>query len=338
MSDARVWIHIGLPKTGTSAVQSSFADARATLREAGLLYPETGEVGGGHARLAWPFLSPTRKERADVKEKLDEAEAERLWDTLADEVSSAGAADTLLSSEYFSEIEPHVLAGLAHRFSGGVRVLVYLRSQDELIESGYNQEVKAGLTSTEFRMPSRPVPSYDYATLLGKWSEAFGRDNITVRLYDAAIAASGAERDVAAAIGLEPTTLERSTFVANPSLHPALVELQRRLNALGEPRSALVPQLQSVVAASGERVPHLLSARQRRAILELYAESNQTVARDYFGIQNGQLFPQPDDDAPRTQHADALEFVSRAMALTWEELAGLRQEVRELSERLGPAS
>ncbi len=151
------------------------------------------------------------------------------------------------------------------------------------------------------------------------------------------MAESGAERDVADAIGLDPSVVTRSTFVANPSLHPALVELQRRLNALGGNRSPLVPQLQAVVAASGGRVPHLLTARQRRAILELYAESNQAVARDYFGIGNGQLFPQPDEDPPRTEQTDALELVCRSLALTWEELATLREEVRELSERVGPA-
>ena len=51
MSDKRLIIHPGFHKSGTTALQESFALNRALLREHGILYPRIGTKA--HHRVAW---------------------------------------------------------------------------------------------------------------------------------------------------------------------------------------------------------------------------------------------------------------------------------------------
>lgn len=331
----QVWIHVGLPKTGTSAVQSTFAREREGLRRQGLLYPHTGEIGGGHARLAWPLLTPERQARGDILEHLSAQQGQSLWEELRREIEDSPCRKVFISTEYLSEVEPKIIAQHLHGLDAEVRILVYLRRQDELIESGYNQQVKAGLTSELFRVPQY-LADYDYEKRLATWAAAFGRANVTARRYDTSVARMGVVQDIGAVVGVEVSGFKVSTSTSNPSLHPAVVEVQRLANLVGMTSAPPIEALQARLGAlPGRSGQGFLTSDQRREILQTYAESNATVARDYFDDPDGQLFAAPDAEAadvPREIPDESLPFL--LALLMWQahtsEIDVLRREIEQL--------
>ena len=44
-TNKRIWIHVGWPKTGTTAIQRYLAANSESLKRMGVLYPESGRYG-----------------------------------------------------------------------------------------------------------------------------------------------------------------------------------------------------------------------------------------------------------------------------------------------------
>ena len=78
---------------------------------------------------------------------------------------------------------------LKKAFSGhAVKIIFYVRRQDDRIESNYNQAVKeisyrSPHTFTQF-LGNGYKSILDYYQVLLPWSDAFGRENIIVRCYE----------------------------------------------------------------------------------------------------------------------------------------------------------
>ena len=136
----RLYVHCGLHKTGTTALQDFLAAQAATLARAGVLYPRAGRPGvaGGQHNIAWRLAGDRRFDPA--------------WgdlDALAAEIDGFDG-DVALSSEDFEGLltTPGGLAPLADLAAAGGRALVlilYVRHQADYLESLYYQCLKAGL-------------------------------------------------------------------------------------------------------------------------------------------------------------------------------------------------
>ncbi|MEW9799428.1 hypothetical protein [Alteromonas sp. CYL-A6] len=125
----QTWLHIGPPKTGTSAIQRWLVSNRDLLTEHGIFYPEhelgPNGISSGHLHC---LLSQT-----DAGWEVDETKVSRLLKAFED----SGCNRLLLSSEYFFyHIDTLV------RLLPGVRVVAYIRCPMETYESAYNQGVK----------------------------------------------------------------------------------------------------------------------------------------------------------------------------------------------------
>ena len=135
----RLFVHCGLHKTGTTAIQRFMRDQADTLAGAGVLYPTAGRPGrsGGHHNLAWELA---RDRRYDPH-----------WGnlaTLAQEIAGFDG-DVVLSSEDFESLltMPDGLKPLAELAAAGGRTLtpiLYVRHQADYLESLYYQCLKAG--------------------------------------------------------------------------------------------------------------------------------------------------------------------------------------------------
>jgi hypothetical protein len=135
-----LFIHAGLHKTGTTAVQQAFSTGAAALRARGLLYPESGrhELLDGQHNLAWQIVGDGQFEpsRGGAEE-------------VAQEIGRFGG-DAILSSEDFETVlaDPARLAPLLrHRALRRHRptVVVYLRPQADYAESLYAEMLEHGL-------------------------------------------------------------------------------------------------------------------------------------------------------------------------------------------------
>jgi hypothetical protein len=123
------FVHCGLHKTGTTAIQLKMAQDRATLRlRHNILYPATRDDHAGHHNLAWELGGDSRFDPRALT--IAKATAEII----------AFAGDAVLSSEDFETFlhDPAKLAPLVQplRDSGrDVRLLVYFREPNAYTES-----------------------------------------------------------------------------------------------------------------------------------------------------------------------------------------------------------
>ena len=140
--DARpvLFIHAGLHKTGTTALQKSLAQNRESLGAHGILYPAAGCPGDAPAQhnIAWQLARDWRFHSAYGT--LDDA---------AEEIAGHGG-NAIISSEDFESIlrRPDLVGRLAHhpRLRGHRVVLViYLREQCSYVQSLFLQLTRNGL-------------------------------------------------------------------------------------------------------------------------------------------------------------------------------------------------
>ena len=163
----RLYLHVGLHKTGTSSLQRLLLENRAALAAAGVgLAPFQDPRNGSHH----PILAALERDGAEaVFARVAAAPGERL----------------LLSAEELSQEmnnRPDHLAALAaaagRRFE--THVVVFLRRQDFLKESVYAEAVKGWYCGT---IADDDHYDFDHASRLARLEAAFGAGRLHVALY-----------------------------------------------------------------------------------------------------------------------------------------------------------
>ena len=190
-----LYLHIGTPKTGTSALQYFCAGNRKILEEKGIYYPDLGfrfpDIGK-HRNAH--FLS--YKEYINKKEKLRDHEVERkIREEGIQKLEEAFQThDTiLLSDEHIwneKEMTGETLPALQQRFKEQdvqIKIIVYLRRQDQVIQSFWAQKIKESSTITfDNYMKKEKYRHFrlDYAARLQEFADIVGMDNLIVRCYE----------------------------------------------------------------------------------------------------------------------------------------------------------
>ena len=175
MTKPKIWLHIGIPKTGTTAFQSFCILHEDKLARQKILYPQTGRLGVAHHKLAWAIT--------EVGPEIDRA----IYADLKAEILSSGATDVIISSEVFF-VTPNlkVLSALLSDFD--VRILAFLRHQLVWYPAMYQQYIK----QNEYRLHDKleqsavmdvPYAHLDYHKQISMWAEGFGKDSITAFPY-----------------------------------------------------------------------------------------------------------------------------------------------------------
>lgn len=302
-----LYIHIGGHKTGTSAIQTFLSLNRNLLKTKGVLYPGK--------RLAHHDLA--REFRNASLEHIRRENPKPLG--YLHEITRGGYPKSILSSEGFEgpKIAVNTLRDVIPD-DYEVKIIFYVRRQDERLESGYNQHVKglrirdtkkfsSGMAFTRLHnKDGKGIPAFlDYYRVLSPWRETFGKENIIVRCYEKEQMPDGIFKDFCTVIGLD---LEPEYKIpdgrVNPSLDWNTIEIIRLCNEqFSDDRRFhrwLIRALNKINKADPSRKQYLLSPQQRRDLIERCAESNEKVAREYLGREDGVLFyaPLPEPDEP----------------------------------------
>lgn len=169
-NQCRYILHIGRNKTGTSALQQFFYKHRASLRDHGVLYPDIGIAGSGHHGIASYF--------AKIPQELYPPSPTWHEDLLRE---SENFPAVLLSSEAFSVRDP---ARIAEYFPPAqTQIVLFVREHVSYMTSWYQQSVKASNTTSTLREFVEQHAS-PHADLIERWMKIFGRDHVTVQVYD----------------------------------------------------------------------------------------------------------------------------------------------------------
>ena len=290
---ARVVLHIGTHKTGSTAVQEAFASNRGLLRRHGIVYPVVKIGYAGHHGLAALW-------NRDLQLYEPRGGAEAAWRTLARR--HAGEPGVLvLSSEELSRI--HGVGRVDYRFVrdalGGferVDVLCLLRDQLSFLQSSYLENVKPDPRKDRRRAPVPPWPHFlaralkdppapgrqlDHNVLLDELDEAFGPGRVHVLPYD------GAREHPGGAIGLvldhvgcgldwRALSLPLGTRF-NVTNDPLSVWAAAQVSAPRRPEGALVERVRAVVAERFGPRTTLYTTAEIRAVQERFEAANRRL-------------------------------------------------------------
>lgn len=229
---SRVFLHIGLPKTGTTYLQDCLWANKQQLAARGVLLP------GRHRRR---HLLASLDLRDDPNLAQRPGDVEAPWQELVDEARTWDG-ETVISHEFFASAAPHQVQRAVDAFPGAeVHVLVTARAMVGLGVSRWQEWVKNGGKKGIDRYPPRadydPTDewgwgSFDLADVLARWGSVIPHE----RIHVLPMASSGADpRDLwlrfLSVLGLDAEGLEAPEQQANRSLGLVEVELLRRVNA-----------------------------------------------------------------------------------------------------------
>ncbi|BBK36537.1 hypothetical protein STAQ_16150 [Allostella sp. ATCC 35155] len=307
----RLFMHIGLHKTGTTSLQSYFARNRDTLAASGLTVPRAGvpRQFDGHHLLPWTLNSK-------YPERLSGIDPDTLWNGLRSELESAGTANAILSSEDFSLLDDRQVERLGALLDGfDIVPIIILRRPGDVLEGGYRTHVVSGgdLPLRQF-MNHGQRPYYDYLSLLRRWRRLPGVSSMLVGSYDDPAVGRDIVRTVLTWLGHTPPP---PTGAAEPRLNiglpAALIELARSLRASGVERARADAWLEAMGKLPFTRAqiaePRLLSAEFEHTIdVDYCRQLDQIEADPQLAPHILGRLPRPEPRRSRTisSTADAL--------------------------------
>jgi hypothetical protein len=231
----RIFLHIGLQKTGTSYLQGIvFASVEQLAAQGVAVVPPTKR------QTFWLMLDVRGRYRPDF----DPPQVARSVDELADLLAVTDAPTALVTEESLapatSEQIQRLLGACGQR---EVHVVVTLRDLARQIPSAWQESLKAGSSDTfaeyltKLRRhedePGRPVwRQKDVPRLLGAWAEHVPSE----RIHVVTVPPAGSDpelllRRFCEVLGVDPEPLERDVVRKNESLKHVGAEVLRRVNA-----------------------------------------------------------------------------------------------------------
>ena len=184
----RLLLHIGHPKTGTTALQSVLsANAKTLLNSASVLYPtQTEPAEFKHAFvIPWLFQADNESIRRRSKASGDELKeiSKQYWNSLVAEVQQTNHNLSILSAEGFWSIVRRAPQGQSaffreklYEIADHIKVIAYLKSPAPYFLSKINQKLR------NFRAVTLPRPNY-LSGAIQDW-EGIGFDDYSWRIFD----------------------------------------------------------------------------------------------------------------------------------------------------------
>jgi len=179
----KIYLHVGQPKSGTTAIQRAFANHSDKDLSPIVYYPVAGRRERklvGHHNLAYELYDPA-KFKADLGS----------WSDMATEIRASNAKKVLVSTEAFRAfLAPVVSAKVRKLFPGSeLSVVLYLRPQWEYVESGYNQLLRFGQIdkSLEEFWSDTGKRICDYRSTVNAWDKATGEQSVKCLPFDKSV-------------------------------------------------------------------------------------------------------------------------------------------------------
>ena len=180
-------LHIGPPKTGTTAVQSALHAGRPMLAQHGV-------------RLAGPTRHPASNVHAATGRRSPgpgETPPRRKWLDLVREARRAKEPRVIISSEFFADARPDAIERIVDDIGRDqVHIVATLRPLARIIPSQWQQYVQSGIRvgfddwlDRMFNKPeTKLTPSFWYRhrhdRLVARWADVVGPDRMTVVALD----------------------------------------------------------------------------------------------------------------------------------------------------------
>ncbi|MEM8654706.1 MAG: hypothetical protein AAGF36_08155 [Pseudomonadota bacterium] len=338
-------LHVGTPKTASTLIQNSLEANPEWLASHGLAYGKVLAPDANHITLFYACANRLHDFARDYGlNSMEEVAAFRAkvakrirWHQ--DQLH--GKAHTMIfSSENLTGNMHHpdeiarLKQFLAPHFDE-IKVVIYVRRQDDAILSMYGEHMRRGFSNELFREfvdicmgPESPTPYLYYRRELSKWVDIWGRDNIIVRRFSPVDFING---DILADfLGIVLNTWEPNLdgFTAskddNRGLSAAALELLRRLHPHipfikdGRPnpqRTLLTPYISQLPAHPRP----VMAAGTARHIMRHFEPANTWLKNTFFSELEGPFFPDRPDhpeqgNLSQLSHEDMVNLTGQLLA------------------------
>jgi hypothetical protein len=334
LPDGSLLLHIGAPKTGSSALQAALHHSREALREHGVRYAGTGLRS---MRAGWAVIGRTPRGRPPATE--DE------WLALVEETRTSPEPLVCVSTEDFARVRPHVVGRVVGDLGADrLHVLYVVRRLDRLLPSQWQQRTQGfkrmsydAYLSTVLDPTSRHREhrafwaAHDVAAVVDRWAARVGPERCTVVVVDEGDREL-LPRTVEGLLGL-PTGFLDPQPGRNASLSLNAVEVLRRVNRAFAEREwpdevyrhlvkdGMVPELKRTGRAGDElSIPAVPSAHaqrlrelsdERAAAVETLAARGVRVLGDPAGLRTVENVA----DADQAPSVETISMQSAAAAV-----------------------
>lgn len=349
-----LWLHIGMAKTASTAIQTFCSENAKLLEREGFCYPIFSISYPGISRAHnGCFLLKVIKDLDGNRDVNQEAAnfqegmktVHKLFKSydnviLSNEIIWRGMD---VDKKNFWEL----MIKEAQKGDFNIRVIVYLRRQDSFISSNWNQLVKRQWTEETFEHYISRVDRtmLNYYDKLERMAALIGKENIIVRRFDREKFIGGnIYSDFLDAVGISITNEYVITKeVRNTSLYGNTHEIKRVLNSIPQikdraAQTFLVNILQEFSSLSKEKYPsEMFSKEEANALLEDYASGNKKIAEEYLHEPNAELLDKVQKELLKWQKDnpymadDVIRLIGIAGICLYQENQMLKKEVHELS-------
>ncbi|CAB4888143.1 MAG: hypothetical protein F2923_00615 [Actinobacteria bacterium] len=236
LQPGQILLHIGVHKTGTTAIQDALAHARPELHEWNVQYPGTAQA---HRNLA----SSAMDRRLGWKVGGAAAPDPSLWENFVKSAHKFPGI-TVCSSEFFAESDDAKAREIIERIGKeNVHIVVTLRNFGQILPSAWQQILKSGyengyihwlnnVLNAGEKEPKSEVfwTRHRHDIVVERWAKIVGSDRVTVVVVDDANR-DGIYTDFELLLGLPKNSLlKHRTHSLNRSMTAAESELLRCLN------------------------------------------------------------------------------------------------------------
>lgn len=354
-----LYIHIGTPKTGTTSLQHFCTENAKLFEEQGycyLIFPHKFKyiniMRNGF------FLSYKGYDENKNRNQMEEAKFFRQgMDFILDNFQKFDniiLSDEAIWNVVFKRGKTDLWERLkkeADEHDYVIKVVVYLRRQDSLATSWWNQKIKIGKRvyskdswENFVKDPTKfELEYYDSLKFIEKFVE---KENIIVRRFGRQYFKNGSIfEDFIDAVGMRYSShFVISEGQRNVSLVGNTHEIKRILNTIPDLRDQDNKFFRSIVIDMSEQRPDLkketmFSPEEALKFMEQYREGNRKIMKEYFG-KDEDLF---DMDFSKNQkwvldykemEKDIIQFMGRAIIELRKENKDLKKRVKETEREL----
>ena len=291
----RIFLHIGLEKTGTTALQVFLRDNEERLRDAGFTYLCDNARSYFDTTAHFPLAACFSRECPDFVAAEKFRSADEVLGELGADIR-ASQQDVILSCEQLSSrlISSDEVRRLRDAMAGRpVTVVCYIRRQDDLALATYTTSVRHGRRTPFSVGEVHPVDRrYDFLAILDLWSSVFSRESIIVRRFDRNhLAGADICRDFAGLLGIAVGESFSFPGDLNVSLDSKQVEMLRMTNqflsTFDEGRqlydaAQLVRRHLLKALPTGSPIRGLLTSEDRRMIMARFDVMNSVLEQRFF--------------------------------------------------------
>lgn len=353
-----LYLHIGTSKTGTTTIQTYCGINREQLKSKGVLFPimpyhydRITKNRNGHFLYAMIYENGVRnkeKEKQVLKQELDYiVDCFKDYDNVLLSDESIWWATATRRKGLWKYLQEH-----SQQNNYQVKIIVYLRRQDQFMMSRYNQIIKTdtgGGTQRFYEyfkdMNGKYKCVMNYRQRLDYMAKFFPKENIVVKRFDRSYFYNGdLNADFLHILGVEiDDTFAELPKDENLGISVQSGELKRVLNRLGTMTFAenqkLLQMLNECEVLLPKREVSIMTTEHIEKFMKKFIDDNESIAVDYIG-DGKPMFDYDYKQKPvwsyedKNYHEEVILFFAKAIDSVYKENIQLKKENEHLNNNI----